>query len=86
MIWIYSLKRIHQNGLENKTDNGSFESDNLQLPVPVNLPRKSSLKPPRVESFPILSVPNPDILNFSEQSSVRRKSMVTFNERTEIRS
>jgi len=74
------LKRIYENGIKAEPDT----DDSPPMIPPKHFPRKSSLKPPRTESFPELHV-----LGQSEVSVVpdplRRKSIVTFNERTEIR-
>ena len=53
-------------------------------------PRKSSLKPTRAEAFPIPSTPPIETDGtfkhlVIDENKLRRKSMVTFNERTEIR-
>lgn len=82
-FYLHSLRRIHENSLKQEFQP---EPDIEDSPpnISINFPRKSSLKPPRVEAFPIPQVTENNIS--IDPSTVRRKSIVTFNERTEIRS
>lgn len=76
--------------------NDSSNSESLSVPIPV-MPRKSSLKPPRQDGFPSIDLerlqaiadgtlePSENGQKLTVHNPERRKSCVTFNERTEIR-